>query len=263
MTRRWSLITLIAVLAVALALVVTYLVVGGGESENKASGTESAAPGGGKTEAEEDNTPGLQGTGWWPLHQSGTGRAGEHDVVFNGATQWTNGPNGGALRLDGKKAYGNAGDKVIDTAGKDYSVAARVRLSGDLNGFRTAVSQDSKSVSAFFLQYSGADERFAFSFSGARALADKAGKPEADHWYHLTATYSQKDRQMRIYVDGELAGSRQATNQNKPEGPLVIGRGQSGGKPVDFWKGDIADVHVYDRALSADETKTLSEGEPE
>lgn len=262
MTRRWSLITLIAVLAVALALVVTYLVIGGGESENKAGGTASAAPGGGK-KAEKDGTPGLQGTGWWPLHQSGTGRAGEQDMVFTGGTQWTDGPNGGALRLNGEKAYGHAGDKVVDTAGEDYSVAARVRLTGDLKGFRTAVSQDSKNTSSFFLQYSGADERFAFSFSGARALADKAGKPEPDRWYHLTATYSQADKQMRIYVDGELAGSRQATNQNKPEGPLVVGRAKSGGKPVDFWKGDIADVHVYDRALNAEEAKTLSGGEPE
>ncbi|BCB73720.1 hypothetical protein Pflav_001300 [Phytohabitans flavus] len=52
-----------------------------------------------------------------------------------------------------------------------------------LGGFATAVSQDGDSHSAFFLQYSGADNRFAFSFAGIRALAPTA--PETGRWYHL------------------------------------------------------------------------------
>ncbi|MGX5207974.1 LamG domain-containing protein [Streptomyces violaceus] len=258
MTRRWSLITTIAVLAVALAFVVAQLVRGqeSGESSGKSSeesGEQQASPG---TSAES-----LRGVGWWPLHRSGTAKAGEHDAVVSGDVEWTDdGPEGGALRLDGS-GYVDAGSR-IDTTGADYSVAARVRLTST-DGFHTAVSQDGQGISTFFLQYSGQDESFAFSFPGARTVAERTERPQADRWYHLTGTYSQKDHRMRIYVDGRLAGSREASSKKKPTGDVVIGRGKIGGKAADHWNGDISDVHVYDRELTPGEVDSLSAREPD
>jgi hypothetical protein len=37
----------------------------------------------------------------------------------------------------------------------------------------------------------------------------------------------------------------------------MIGRAKFGGNPVDFWRGTIDQVHVYDRALPAAEVATL------
>ncbi|MFJ8675474.1 LamG domain-containing protein [Streptomyces sp. NPDC093589] len=251
MTRRWSLITTIAVLTVALAFVVTQLVRGeesGGSAKPGASGPSAGS---------------LSGLGWWPLHRSGIAKAGEHDAIVNGGTQWTEGPKGGALGLDGTSGYADTGTR-IDTAGKDYSVTARVRLAPDgMDGFHTAMSQDGDRVSTFFLQYSGPDESFAFSFPGARLVAEKAAHPDAGRWYHLTGTYRQKDHRMRIYVDGQLAGTRAGSSQVKPTGSVILGRGKFAGKAADHWKGDIADVHVYDRELTPDEVSSLSSHEPE
>ncbi|MFE7353860.1 LamG domain-containing protein [Streptomyces sp. NPDC057543] len=203
----------------------------------------------------------LQGLGWWPLHQSGTAKAGAHDAVVRGGTQWTDGPEGGALQLDGTSGYADTGT-LLDTAGKDYSVAARVRLAPkDMTGFHTALSEDGDRISTFFLQYSSQDGNFAFSFSGARAVATSE-KPQPGRWYHLTGTYSQKDHLMRTYVDGRLAGTRVASNSVYPTGTVVIGRAKFDGKPVDYWNGDIADVHVYDRELTSREVDSLSSREP-
>ncbi|MFH8567777.1 LamG domain-containing protein [Streptomyces sp. NPDC017993] len=257
MTRRWSLITAIAVLAIALAFVVTQLVRGqeSGKSGEQQAGAKPASPSSG---AES-----LRGVGWWPLHRSGTAKAGEHDAVVNGGAQWTDGPQGGALRLDGTSGYADTGSR-IDTAGEDYSVAARVRLTSEnLNGVHTAVSQDGDQVSTFFLQYSGQDQNFAFSFPGARTVAEKTEQPQAGRWYHLTGTYSQKDHRMRIYVDGRLAASREAAGKVKPTGSVVVGRAKFGGKAADHWKGDISDVHVYERELTPGEVDSLSSHEPE
>ncbi|MFE6737119.1 LamG domain-containing protein [Streptomyces tubercidicus] len=257
MTRRWSLITTIAVLTVALAFVVVQLVRGegaGGSGEEK-GGAAAPSP---KATAE-----GLQGVGWWPLHRSGTAKAGEHDAVVGSGTEWTDGPGGGALRLDGSSGSADTGTR-IDTRQKDYSFAARVKLDAeDMSGFHTALSQDGAKFSTFYLQYAGPDENFAFSFPGARTVAEQAGQPQAGRWYHLTGTYGQKDHRMKIYVDGRLAGSRQATGRVEPTGSVVVGRGKFAGKAVDHWKGDIADVHVYDRELTADEVKSLSAHEPD
>ena len=204
-----------------------------------------------------------RGVGWWPLHRSGTAKAGEHDAVVNGGASWTDGPEGGALQLDGTSGYADTGSR-IDTAGEDYSVAARVRLtSEDMGGFHTALSQDGDQISAFFLQYSGQDRNFAFSFSGARTVAEKTQQPQPGRWYHLTGTYRQKDHRMQLYVDGQLAGSRTASSTVKPTGSVVIGRGKFGGKAADHWQGDIADVHVYDRELTPGEVESLSSHEPE
>ena len=40
----------------------------------------------------------------------------------------------------------------------------------------------------------------------------------------------------------------------------MIGRGQYGGNPVDYLRGDVDQVHLYDRALSAAEVAELAAG---
>lgn len=258
MTRRWPLITTIAVLTVALAFVVVQLVRGQGSG---GSGKAEADEKPGASSSPSGDAESLQGLGWWPLHRSGTARVGEHDAVVRGGT-WTEGPGGGALKLTGAPGFANTNTR-LDTQGKDYSVAARVRATPqNMKGMHTVLSQDGDRFSTFFLQYSGQDGNFAFSFAGARTVAETVEKPEPGHWYHLTGTYSQKDHRMRIYVDGKLAGSRAATSSVKPTGTVVIGRGKFSGKPSDYWNGDIADVHIYDRALTADEVGSLSSHEP-
>ncbi|WP_377268103.1 LamG-like jellyroll fold domain-containing protein [Peterkaempfera sp. SMS 1(5)a] len=210
-------------------------------------------------------TPGLAGVGWWPLHeQSGTAAgdtAGGHDGTLNGGASWTSGPNGGALQLDGRTGYVDTGAPVLDTDRGDYSVAAWVRLD-DKGHFSTAVSEDGDTNSAFYLQYSQADKRFAFSFAGARALAGTIGEPQAGTWYHLVGSYSHRDGTLRIYVNGTEAGSTRACDAEVPSGHLVIGRGKYNGSAVDYWSGAISDVHAYDRALSPAEVASLAASEP-
>ncbi|GHD49920.1 hypothetical protein GCM10010335_60060 [Streptomyces galbus] len=210
-------------------------------------------------------TPGLSGVSWWPLHQqSGTVAddvAGGHDGTLKGGATWTAGPHGGAVQLDGSTGYVDAGAPVLDTEKGDYSVAAWVRLD-DKGHFSTAVSLDGDRNSVFYLQYAQADKRFAFSFAGSRALANTIGEPQTGKWYHLVGSYSHRDGTLRVYVDGTEAGSTRACNAEVPAGNLVIGRGKYNGAPVDHWAGALADVHAYDRALSAAEVASLAAREP-
>lgn len=131
-----------------------------------------------------------------------------------------------------------------------------------MTGIHTALSQDGDRISTFFLQYSGPDGNFAFSFGGARTVAKTPEKPQPGRWYHLTGTYSQKDHRMQVYVDGRLAGTRVASSSVKPTGTVVIGRGKFDGKAADYWNGDIADIHVYNRELTSREVGSLSSREP-
>jgi hypothetical protein len=198
-------------------------------------------------------TPGLTGVGYWPLDE-GTGtvahdQAGGHDGTLVNGPLWTDGHTGGAVRFDGVDQFIDTGAAILDTT-VGFSAAAWVRLDS-LGGFATAVSQDGPSNSAFYLQYSGADNRLAFSFAGIRALAPAA--PQTGQWYHLVGVYDVRTGTLTLYVDGQPAGTAQSCISGASSGPTVIGRARFNGGSVDYWRGAIDQVHVYDRALSATE----------
>lgn len=194
--------------------------------------------------------------GAWPLDEgSGTvahDSAGPHDATLTGAPAWVPGTSGTAVQLDGASQYAATGDPVVDTTG-NYSVSAWVRL--DRTGsWATAVSQDGDPSSGFYLQYSAADDRLAFSTSSGRALADAA--PQPGRWYHLTGVHDADAGTYVLYVDGVA----QARTWHQPAGdaapgPLAIGRAVSGGHHSDFWPGRVDDVRVWNRALTADEAR--------
>ncbi|MDN5853831.1 MAG: glycoside hydrolase family 2, partial [Actinomycetia bacterium] len=133
----------------------------------------------------EDGTPGLGGIHRWALDDgSGTTAAdsvGDADLSVHDGATWTEGKSGGALGLDGT-GYAETDAPVVDTEGS-FSVSAWVKLDETGGGFETAVSQDGDRSSAFFLQYDGGANKFAFSTLGGRAYASEPA--EAGRWYHL------------------------------------------------------------------------------
>jgi hypothetical protein len=196
-------------------------------------------------------TPGLTGIAFYPLDGSAVDEAGDHDgAVVGGAAFADRG-----LALNGSTQYVDLGAPILNTA-SDYTASAWVKLDKADGAFQTVVSQDGAANSDFFLQYSGADQRFAMSFAGVRALGP--AKPDVGRWYHLTGVRDSVKGELRLYVDGALAGTVSAClPQAAPTGNTVIGRGKFGGNPVDYLDGTVDNVHLYDRALSAAEIKDL------
>ncbi|RKS73779.1 glycosyl hydrolase family 2 [Motilibacter peucedani] len=209
--------------------------------------------------------PGLVGTGYWPLDEgSGTVTedlsGGAHDgTLVNGPT-WTAGTSGKALQFNGSNQFVDTGAQVLDTSGS-YTVSAWAKIDRT-DGFATVVSQDGAQASDFFLQYSGADHVWAFSYPQTRALATGVGTPQVGRWYHLTGVRDLAAGEIRIYVDGKLAGSASVCGGANDPGNLVIGRGKFNGGAVDFFPGAIDSVHAYDRVLSDSEIASLAAGEP-
>ncbi len=63
--------------------------------------------------------------------------------------------------------------------------------------------------------------------------------------------------QLELYLDGQLVDTAGACVGEASSGNTVIGRGKFDGRPVDFWRGGLDQVHVYDRALSGEEVQQL------
>ncbi len=164
------------------------------------------------------------------------------------------GESGTALQFNGSSQYAQASGPVLDTTGNS-SVAAWVRL--DSTGhFATVVSQDGASASAFFLQYSAADNRWAFSTIEGRALADVPST--LGQWTHLVGVHDANSGTYTLYVNGQPQAKvlKQCLGDSS-SGPFAVGRGFFGGNKTDFFPGSVDQVHIWNRALSAADVAAL------
>ena len=225
-------------------------------SENAGSGNPDLPPG----------TPGPNGVLYYPFSEGqGTVTEDEGDdaadtdgTLVNGPV-WSEGaptsppPNSG-LRFDGQNDFVDAGDPVVDTAG-NYTVSAWIRLD-NLNSFYTAVSQDTTGPqSAFFLQYHLANNRLQFSYPQGSVRSD--APPVAGQWYHMVGVRDAEGGTYKLYVDGVLQDTAGQCVAAESTGNLVVGRARFNGGPVDYFPGNIDQVHAYDRALTDAEVTEL------
>jgi Concanavalin A-like lectin/glucanases superfamily len=78
----------------------------------------------------------------------------------------------------------------------------------------------------------------------------------SDTWLHVTAVYENGEH--RIYVDGEFHDSIQHGFWTHARQPIHIGR-KGTNEPQFFFRGDIDDVRLYNRALHDDDIGALFE----
>jgi len=211
--------------------------------------------GGGEAVPEDTFSRGL--VGYWSFDEgkgniaydaSGNGNNG---TLTNGP-KWTNGRNGGAMDFDGKDDYVDAGNNVIFDMVNSVSVEAWVRR--DENpGLRAWVGIAHKWPLSYILHIHGdkAEFRIKHPTLANEITASGTTTIQKNQWYHLVGIYD--GAYVRIYVNGVLE-----TSVAYSEGiristiPIQIGKDQTS---TDYFDGNIDDVRIYNRALSAAEVK--------
>ena len=74
-------------------------------------------------------------------------------------------------------------------------------------------------------------------------------------WFHVAGTYDGAE--MKLYIDGDLENTKSATGKmNTNSSPLLIGTRLKIASST--WNGKIADVRIYNRALSSNEIAELA-----
>ncbi|MFE9743583.1 LamG-like jellyroll fold domain-containing protein [Saccharothrix saharensis] len=184
---------------------------------------------------------------------------GWRDGTAQGGPSYVPGALGTALRFDG--AHEVTAPNAVDTTAS-FSVSAWVRMEADTGGYQTAVSQDGSVICGFCLQYEKSSDRWVFVMprsdtsppSGYTFVRSK--EPAAvGVWTHLTGVFDATDGTVRLYVDGESAGSTTRHTAWHASGPLRIGRSKAGGTFGNWWHGEVDEVGFYDRALSEAEVR--------
>ncbi|WP_212826973.1 LamG domain-containing protein [Catellatospora sp. TT07R-123] len=168
--------------------------------------------------------------------------------------------------FNGTSQAATATGPVVSTTGS-FSISAWVRLGALPTDDNTAVTQDGTDAAGFQLGVrmvgSPLAPRWSFTMkdTSAQSSATKtAFSPNAltaadvGQWTHIAGVYDTNAKKIRLYVNGVLLGGTDRTTASwQATGNFAVGRGFASGAASKWWKGSVADVRAWDRALVAED----------
>ena len=202
--------------------------------------------------------------GWWKLDDgagttakdSAPGRPG-HDGTLEGGPKWVPGRTGGALQFDGGQHV--ALGAVLEDGYPELTIACWVKhpRSSWENIVERGVWDQADGI-GLLMDYN--ETSVSFGHYGALGAVQSKTTVQDDQWHHVAGTLHRAGLGYvySIYVDGRLDNT--ATH---PDGftPSTLGWA-IGSRHDGSWgyHGLIADVRIYDRALSPAEIQTIYQG---
>jgi hypothetical protein len=145
-----------------------------------------------------------------------------------------------------------------------FTVSAWAKL-GRTDRVATVLGQDGERNSGFVLQYRPEVGRWIFGAASEDAdqaaatpliYANSLQPPTLNTWTHLTGVYDYPARQLRLYVDGELVGTKDNVLLWGTWGPFTIGRAKANGVPTGLFTGAIDEVTTELGVASSDVIRT-------
>ncbi|WP_093800408.1 LamG-like jellyroll fold domain-containing protein [Streptomyces sp. Wb2n-11] len=175
------------------------------------------------------------------------------------------GAKGTAVTFDGVDDYAKTDIPTVSTE-TGFSVSAWAKLSKAPDGAAIIAAQPGNHAPGFELYYSKAYDRWAFNQYQAdtadagitRVMQASAGGATVGKWTHLVGTYSATYDEMKLYVDGELAGTITYDSPWDARRGLQIGAGSYSGKPGSFFPGSIDELQIFDKPLAQGEVTRLN-----
>lgn len=200
------------------------------------------------------NDPSNSLVGWWPLHTSGSTApdlsGNGNDGSVTGTTQVAGLRGLPARDFDGSDDYV---DTTLTSVGTPLSFCAWYKYSSD--GDIVAKRQNSGDYAGWELKsFSGDLEWNVVETSGTNANVRPPFALDDGKWHHLVGTWDGSTAV--VYADGSQIASTSNNISVSNTSPTRIGARDG---PNKYVGGYIADVRVYDRALSSSEVRTLAE----
>ena len=183
-----------------------------------------------------------------------------HGTLTNGP-QWTQGKNGNALQFDGKDDYVDCGStSSLNGISGVVSVEAWARL--DKLKYNSIVNKRTNNIEGHW------DFRHSLNYGLQFVNFDSGGNPKIinaaatfdNNWHHLVAVAT--DSEVKIYMDGKRLATTGtlAPIVSTSTNVKIGGWGLTGNY---YLNGDIDDVKIYNRALSAEEVRYhYNQGKP-
>ena len=167
-------------------------------------------------------------------------------------------PSGSALDFDGVDDYVEVNDdsSLRFSCSDSFSISFWVKLFDD--GFILSKMRTSQRRGVFGYQIRWEPSRFSFNLESSFVKNVNLFTPEnsapAGSWYYVATVYDNRD--MKIYLNGKLANSGTFdldTGSTIPDKNLAIGARSYDSTITRYLNGQIDEVAIYNRALSAEE----------
>lgn len=186
----------------------------------------------------------------WPLKGDGKARVGDLDLEFVGNYTMT----ADGVGFDGVTGKAmTEGPGPLDTS-KSLTLSAWVSYTYKFSFVPIAIWQYGQNNGSVAIAIAGADWNFSTSdydkpwpaSGGANILAPPAQR--SNEWVHVVGVSDREAGVIRFYFNGSLVDEIPANEPFAASGPLIIGDG---------WSGAIADVAIYQSALTSDQISAL------
>ncbi|MEU6340797.1 LamG domain-containing protein [Streptomyces sp. NPDC046977] len=197
--------------------------------------------------------------------------------LYGGATPGGDGVSGHGLHVDGVDDYAATVSPVLNT-GKGFSVSVWAKLPADYpGGAAVAISQAGANTSGFEIYYSSAMGgwqllRHSVDAQGTATIrASQPACPAGDTacaaarlgtWTHLTGVFDNTAKELRLYVNGALAGSAAFTTPWDARGRTILGAAQHYGVVGSWFSGDLDEAQLFDYAVTPTQISKLYAKQP-
>ncbi len=170
---------------------------------------------------------------------------------------------GGILSVDGNGDAVDAGSDASFHPAGAFSVAAYVKMTSWGGGWGNAIAGTrGESGLGWQLRRHSGNQNLTFTVRGTPGADDPRGtiSPPLNEWIYVAAVFDPDGGTRSVYINGDLdvqiedSGAVAVSDHN-----MFIGaRSSGGGGPEAFFNGDIDYVHVYNRALTVEDVRTLA-----
>jgi len=177
--------------------------------------------------------------------------------TLTGGVQWGARETGGALEFDGSSGYVRVpfGPTLKLLNQGDFTVAAWFKSDVVPTENKEVFQQGDANGSGRTWLYIGATSGEIRTFLG-NAATNSGINVTPDTWFHAAVVVKEggANDTVQVYVNGKPAGAAAQRGVENSEGPYFIGCHKN---LTNFWDGQIDDVRLYKRALSAAEVKAM------
>ncbi|GAA4852846.1 LamG domain-containing protein [Kitasatospora terrestris] len=195
-------------------------------------------------------------------------RAGQAHLAMGPDAQVGKDKNGNVLRLRSNgNSFAQSADRLVDVT-KSFSISAWVYCEAPA-GARMAISEGDGVSYSFELGRDDTNGKKGWVFrvqtadKGADSTAVEvmsASDTTSGQWALLTGTYDASSKTVALYVNGAPAGTATVPGIWAGPGPLQLGRSRHHGIWGNYWAGVLANVKVWDKALSPAQVASLKDG---
>ena len=156
--------------------------------------------------------------------------------------------NKGALKFDGTNDYASGfGSSIVPTSTAQYTVSMWVYRTRNNVGYEELLSQwtSANSGNSFYFGFNNSNVRFTDNWNDVVV----SGASNTNVWMNLVGVYTTSNA--FIYLNGALVATRGSGFSYTGTGPLILGR--QGELTSEYFGGNISNVLIYNKALSAAE----------